>query len=92
MNLGPCYDFALASWFALFSFLASCKFTTPETKLFFPTPHRMKTTIGHHILPENYDWTPDKLQEMIRKIATRYPEETPYPRQLNLVPPNNPDQ
>jgi ribonuclease HI len=40
-------------------------------------------TLGLHVLPENYNWTPDKLQNMIREISTKYPEETPYPRQFN---------
>jgi hypothetical protein len=46
-------------------------------------------TLGHHILPEDYRWTPDKLQEMIKKIAIKYPEETPYPRQFNTSIPND---
>jgi hypothetical protein len=40
-------------------------------------------TLGLHIQPENYNWTPNKLQEMIRAISIKYPEETPYPRQFN---------
>jgi hypothetical protein len=44
-------------------------------------------TLGLHILPENYNWTPDKLQNMIRSISVRYPEETPYPRQFNTSQP-----
>jgi ribonuclease HI len=43
--------------------------------------------LGLHILPENYNWTPDKLQNMIREISKRYPEETPYPRQFNTTQP-----
>jgi hypothetical protein len=44
-------------------------------------------TLGLHILPENYNWTPDKLQEMIKAISIKYPEETPYPRQFNTSQP-----
>jgi hypothetical protein len=48
-------------------------------------------TLGHHMLPENYNGTSEKLQDMIREIAKKYPEETPFPRQCNLSQPNSPE-
>jgi ribonuclease HI len=69
----------------------ACGIHIEETShLFAECPNLSQTRykiLGHHILPENYNWTPDKLQEMIREISKKYPEESPYPRQFNTSQP-----
>jgi hypothetical protein len=44
-------------------------------------------TLGHHILPENYNWTSDKLQDMTGETAKKYPEEIPtHANSISLNP------
>jgi ribonuclease HI len=69
----------------------ACGIHAKETSHLFaecPALSQMRYKIlGMHVLPEDYNWSPDKLQEMIKEISKKFPEETPYPRQFNTSQP-----
>jgi hypothetical protein len=47
--------------------------------------------LGHHILPLDFQWTPNNLQAMVNAITKRYPEEIPRAQGNNFSQPREPE-